>query len=112
MRRPQHDAWTLWEIAVMVRGRERFGNKWSAIARYLPNRVNNDIKNYCNWRDKEEVGGRIALCATSTSESRTLLGDSMMMPACLPAPCACKHTLRPWALTACIRVQAEPALGS
>ncbi|KAL2959180.1 hypothetical protein AAZX31_18G253800 [Glycine max] len=44
------------EVGIIIELHAIFGNKWSTIAKYLPGRTDNDIKNY--WRTHFEKSGK------------------------------------------------------
>ncbi|OWM72005.1 hypothetical protein CDL15_Pgr017888 [Punica granatum] len=63
------DAWTIEEESVLARCHEVYGNKWTVIARYLPGRTDNSIKNHWNCHMKETFASRSTGCMMDKSET-------------------------------------------
>ncbi|XP_010918509.1 uncharacterized protein [Elaeis guineensis] len=54
------DAWTREEEEVLVRAHQIYGNKWAEIAKYLPGRTDNSIKNHWNCSVKKRLDSYLA----------------------------------------------------
>ncbi|XP_026662390.2 transcription factor MYB3R-2-like [Phoenix dactylifera] len=53
-------AWTREEVEVLVRAHRIYGNKWAEIAKYLPGRTDNSIKNHWNCSLKKRLDSYLA----------------------------------------------------
>ncbi|XP_058082991.1 transcription factor MYB3R-2-like isoform X2 [Magnolia sinica] len=49
------DAWTKEEEVILIRAHQTYGNKWAEIARFLPGRADNSIKNHWNCSVKKRL---------------------------------------------------------
>ncbi|XP_077226167.1 transcription factor MYB3R-2-like [Tasmannia lanceolata] len=49
------DAWTKEEEVALIRAHQLYGNKWAEIARFLPGRADNSIKNHWNCSVKKKL---------------------------------------------------------
>ncbi|XP_068640380.1 uncharacterized protein [Aristolochia californica] len=54
------DAWTEAEEVALIRAHQIYGNKWAEIARFLPGRADNSIKNHWNCSVKKKLCSYIA----------------------------------------------------
>ncbi|WOK95914.1 Myb-related protein 306-like [Canna indica] len=65
------------EEGIIIHLQSLLGNRWAAIASYLPQRTDNDIKNYWNTHLKKKIKKFQATAATSTTSH-----DYMISKAC------------------------------
>ncbi|XP_042511944.1 uncharacterized protein LOC122087036 [Macadamia integrifolia] len=54
------DAWTKEEELALIRAHQIYGNKWAEIARFLPGRADNSIKNHWNCSVKKKLDSYLA----------------------------------------------------
>ena len=62
--------WTAEEDAALVEAHRAVGNRWSEIARRLPGRPENAIKN--RWNSTVRARGRVDYCAEGLSPFRSV----------------------------------------
>ncbi|KAG0479160.1 hypothetical protein HPP92_013879 [Vanilla planifolia] len=68
-------SFTAHEEGIIIHLQSLLGNKWAAIASYLPQRTDNDIKNYWNTHLKKKLG-KLQEGAASTCKVGLLAGNS------------------------------------
>nr|XP_010940439.1 transcriptional activator Myb [Elaeis guineensis] len=54
------DAWTPEEEVTLIHAHQKYGNKWAEIAKFLPGRASNSIKNHWNCSLKKKLGSYLA----------------------------------------------------
>ncbi|XP_077241767.1 uncharacterized protein LOC143882192 [Tasmannia lanceolata] len=54
------DAWTKEEEVALIRAHQIYGNRWAEIARFLPGRADNSIKNHWNCSVKKKLDSYLA----------------------------------------------------
>lgn len=67
----QKDVWTEEEDRVLIEGHAEMGNKWAEIAKRLPGRTENSIKNHWNATKRRQLSGR--KCRTKSPRPNSLL---------------------------------------
>ncbi|MQM00900.1 hypothetical protein Taro_033647 [Colocasia esculenta] len=79
------------EEGMIIQLQGLLGNRWAAIASYLPQRTDNDVKNYWNTHIKKKLKQQLQIAsdaATATSSSSTTAGSSYQQ---LPSRCCCNR---------------------
>ncbi|XP_057820478.2 uncharacterized protein LOC131033308 isoform X2 [Cryptomeria japonica] len=73
------DAWTREEELALIRAHQIYGNKWAELAKFLPGRTDNAIKNHWNSSIKKKLDTYLASCL-GTQFPDLSIANPMIMP--------------------------------
>ncbi|KAJ4750994.1 MYB transcription factor [Rhynchospora pubera] len=83
----KHGNFTPREEGIIIHLQALLGNRWAAIASYLPQRTDNDIKNYWNTHLKKKIkkqqttsSGKITTSGSSTTQNEFISADLCATP--------------------------------
>ncbi|XP_022899308.1 transcription factor MYB64-like [Olea europaea var. sylvestris] len=69
------DIWTEDEERLLIQAHERLGNRWTEIAKYIPRRTENSIKNHWNATKRRQISRRKIKKVKGDRRQSTLLQD-------------------------------------